>query len=228
MTTRLGAGEDAAPTTALGGGSIVIHRDAEALHAAGGPADSLVGSVLRQDDLEPTVEQAVEYWIAQGITAAALENVRLARVQSADLAGNLLGIASSSDLVWIDRDAAGFGWDVGATSTGMDLLSVVTHELGHKLGLDHATMDDALAPGTRRLPVLRLAPGDANRDGRWDQLDLVQVLQAAKYLADTPASWEEGDWNADGLFDQLDLVSALETGDYIAGYADEVFAELGG
>ena len=40
----------------------------------------------------------------------------------------------------------------------------------------------------------------------------MQVLQAAKYLASVPATFEEGDWDSDGVFDQLDIVAALQTG----------------
>lgn len=57
-------------------------------------------------------------------------------------------------------------------------------------------------------------PGDANRDGVFDQKDLVQVLQAGKYMTSNRAVWEEGDWNGDGIFDQLDLVAALQSGIY--------------
>lgn len=55
-------------------------------------------------------------------------------------------------------------------------------------------------------------PGDANRDGRFNQLDIVHVLQGGKYLTKQAATWEEGDWNDDGVFDQLDLVAILSTG----------------
>ena len=43
--------------------------------------------------------------------------------------------------------------------------------------------------------VHELSPGDANRDFSFDQLDIVQVLQAGKYLTGQPATWGEGDWN---------------------------------
>jgi hypothetical protein len=59
-------------------------------------------------------------------------------------------------------------------------------------------------------------PGDANMDGVFDQTDLIQVLQAGKYLTGEQAEWSEGDWTGDGTFDQLDLVFALQTGTYDA------------
>ena len=75
----------------------------------------------------------------------------------------------------------------------------------------------------------RLQAGDSNQDLKFDQLDLVQVQIAAKYLTGQPATWGEGDWNAapggevgkpplgDGRFDQLDIVAALGPGHYLTG-----------
>ena len=57
--------------------------------------------------------------------------------------------------------------------------------------------------------------GDANDDGKFDQLDITLVLQGGKYLAGTPAAWAEGDWTGDGLFDQADIVAALRAGRYL-------------
>lgn len=67
--------------------------------------------------------------------------------------------------------------------------------------------------------VPRLA-GDANLDGQFDQLDLVDVLQAGKFMTGQPASWSEGDWNGDERFDQLDLVLALQSESRFAPQAD--------
>ena len=41
--------------------------------------------------------------------------------------------------------------------------------------------------------------GDANSDGRFDELDLVAVLQAGKYNTPQPSTLEEGDFNGDRL-----------------------------
>ena len=57
--------------------------------------------------------------------------------------------------------------------------------------------------------------GDSNGDGVFDQLDIVQILQAGKYNTGLPADFSEGDWNRDGLFNQLDIVAALQTDGYL-------------
>ena len=69
-----------------------------------------------------------------------------------------------------------------------------------------------------------LQAGDADQDLDFDQLDLVQVQIAAKYLTGTPATWGEGDWNGapggapgnpppgNSLFDQIDIIAALNAG----------------
>ena len=84
-----------------------------------------------------------------------------------DLAGDRLGWAYGSTIV-IDRDAAGHGWYVdstpadsaefsaaaidgmhalaGSAAKGMDLLTVMTHELGHILGL--GDVEDSVAPAS--------------------------------------------------------------------------------
>jgi hypothetical protein len=75
----------------------------------------------------------------------------------------------------------------------------------------------------------QLQAGDANRDLKFDQLDLVQVQIAAKYLTGQTATWGDGDWNGapggspgnpptgNNLFDQLDIVAALNAGKYLTG-----------
>lgn len=74
-----------------------------------------------------------------------------------------------------------------------------------------------------------LVAGDADQDLDFDQLDLVQVQVAAKYLTGQTATWGEGDWNGapggsrgnppagDGTFNQLDIVAAQQAGRYMMG-----------
>jgi hypothetical protein len=74
-----------------------------------------------------------------------------------------------------------------------------------------------------------LQAGDADMDLDFDQLDLVQVQIAARYLTGQAATWGEGDWDGapggtpgdpptgNGVFDQLDIIAALAAGTYLTG-----------
>ena len=76
-------------------------------------------------------------------------------------------------------------------------------------------------------PILKA--GDADQDLDFDQIDLVRVQVAAKYLTGQPATWGDGDWNGapggsqgspppgDGVFDQLDIIAALGANIYLKG-----------
>ena len=83
--------------------------------------------------------------------------------------------------------------------------------------------------GNTIVPNVPLQAGDADQDLDFDQLDLVQVQQAARYLSGQPATWGQGDWDGapggspgnppsgSGQFDQLDIVAALAAGNYLQG-----------
>jgi hypothetical protein len=74
-----------------------------------------------------------------------------------------------------------------------------------------------------------LLAGDADQNLQFDQLDLVKVQIAAKYLTGEAATWGEGDWDGapggepgnpppgNGRFDQVDVIAALATGVYLTG-----------
>jgi hypothetical protein len=61
--------------------------------------------------------------------------------------------------------------------------------------------------------------GDANLDGQFNTVDLVEVLAAGEYEDEVlyNSRWATGDWNADGEFTSSDLVSALADGGYEQG-----------
>ncbi len=127
-------------------------------NATGDSADLVVASQLR-----PLVDQAVAGWAAQGADAGLLRRID---VRVADLPDGYLGMAFAN-AIYVDVDADGHGWYVDETPDtdeefeGIDLLSVIAHELGHVLGLDDLSMDDhdadlmaeALPAGTRRSPA---------------------------------------------------------------------------
>ena len=78
-------------------------------------------------------------------------------------------------------------------------------------------------------PVAQLLAGDADQDLDFDQLDLVKVQVASKYLTGQTATWGEGDWNGapggspanppagDGMFNQFDIIAANVAGVYLQG-----------
>jgi hypothetical protein len=140
------------------------------LMAAGGPPTAKHAARLTDAQLPRILAAAIDRWAAAGLDATALAKLRAAHVAIANLGAESLGLAyADSNLIRIDDDAAGHGWYVDPTpwddaefatpgdqgeQHGMDLLTVLTHELGHLLGYDHAedgVMEESLLAGTRQM-----------------------------------------------------------------------------
>jgi uncharacterized protein (TIGR03118 family) len=118
-----------------------------------------VQQTLTQAQLLPVVQQALADWQSAGGTAAQLAQLRQAPVSIQALPATYLG-EEAGNQVWISPDAAGWGWNLGASTPAdrMDLRSVLDHEFGHVLGLGDGddlqdVMGETLAAGVRRLPA---------------------------------------------------------------------------
>ena len=126
--------------------------------------------------------------------------------------------AAVSQWTWIDLTPLGDA----VKGLEFELSSTDTGPFGMNTPGYFAVDDLTLAAGP-------LQPGDADQDLDFDQLDLVRVQIAARYLTGQAATWGDGDWNGgpggkqgeppagNGLFDQLDITAALNAGKYLAG-----------
>jgi membrane-associated phospholipid phosphatase len=131
--------------------------------AAAAPAP--VNASLRAGQVQPLLTEALARWQAAGIDPSALNCLT---VRIADLGGLTLGKAAAGGVIWLDDNAAGWGWFVDPTPRNdaefstpgnqgeqrrMDLLTVLEHEVGHLLGRGHeatGVMQETLTAGTRR------------------------------------------------------------------------------
>jgi hypothetical protein len=122
-----------------------------------------VTATLTSQQADALLPEAIHRWHAVGVDTSALRGID---VRIADLGGATLGLASGHT-IWLDANAAGWGWFVDKTpwedsefttpgnqgeQNRLDLLTALEHEIGHLLGHEHGhggVMAEALLPGTR-------------------------------------------------------------------------------
>ncbi|MEY2516993.1 MAG: hypothetical protein QOJ89_4351, partial [bacterium] len=146
-------------TIADSSGRVTILDAGAKLMAAEAPTatDAAAGAdALTPQAIDAALAKAVRLWIADGADPAALRGVSVKVEQLEDLE---LGHADGRTIV-LDADAAGWGWHTNLRTLPapdrIDLLSVLMHELGHVLGLEHddeGVMAETLAAGVRELAV---------------------------------------------------------------------------
>lgn len=127
-------------------------------------AGSTAGAqALSPNQAQPLLAEALARGQAAGVDTTSQSGVD---VRTTDLGGATLGLAVGHT-IWLPDNAAGRGWFVDKTPSNdseftrrgnqgeqhrMDLLTVLTHEVGHPLGHDHVeggAMAETLAPGER-------------------------------------------------------------------------------
>jgi hypothetical protein len=114
-----------------------------------------------------------------------------------------------------------FRLEFAPTPTDFDALGAAIRSASTDLQFDLDGSSTVDVGDLEYLLVERAATwfGDANLDGSFDTLDLVQVFQTGEY-DDTltgNSTWATGDWNQDGEFDNADLVLAFQDGGYLQG-----------
>jgi subtilisin-like proprotein convertase family protein len=157
--------------------SLVV-EEASSMEAVALAVDSSAAMDLQQAELDDMVSAVIEEWSASGqISANERRVLEAATFRVGELQDKTLGIARSG-VVTIDANASGWGWfvdmspgeheefgspdesgtmlaDVTSSAYGrMDLYTVVSHELGHIIGLEHdqegyGFMSETLSAGTR-------------------------------------------------------------------------------
>jgi hypothetical protein len=194
----------------------------QVMYAEGGTsALAARGDTLTLDQVKPVLTKAVDYWSQIDPTAAAKLNQ--VEVIIDDLPGAVLGLGEFGfPTIWLDKDAASYGWRLvdrdslfGQSTRGrVDLLSVVTHELGHVLNLPD--LDAALHPTHVMAGIL---PVGASRVERSTPASLLEMKSTAGLVAsrdiwqanvllgnvrDNLGTWKQlGSASADELFSAM-------------------------
>ncbi|MDF1813217.1 MAG: autotransporter-associated beta strand repeat-containing protein, partial [Verrucomicrobiales bacterium] len=144
---------------------------------------------LSEEEIQNITDAAVQRWSQTELTDAQRETLEAIEISVVDIEGLALGTTEGTH-IYLDWNAAGSDWFIdetpfddeefefavsstvfrdtdGEAQYGMDLLSVMMHEMGHVLGLEDVyasqqnqnLMFGGFTEGERRLPVSNQADG---------------------------------------------------------------------
>ena len=155
----------------------------------------MVGGQLTQAAVDAVLPVARQYWVSTGLADWQVAELYRTPVAIGDLSyRGALGVAKPEG-IWLDASGAGLGWNVGSsqwsvvsgqwlgdishqqtTANGQlptaayDLLTVLTHELGHVLGyddLDPLHHSDHIMAGVLQPGTERIGPATGGRGPLW-------------------------------------------------------------
>ena len=225
-------------------------------------------TTLTREQLTPLIQAATEQWSAMGGNKTRLNAVQFEVV---DLPGQTLGLYRNG-VIQIDHNAAGMGWFIDPTPASgnefasrgnsgellaakdsaafghVDLLTVLTHELGHAAGVADVhggiseIMEAELSTGVRRIEHVNtlynaVSPTDVNGDGVTSPLDVLLVVN--RLNGRRSEGWLYQDVNNDGVATPLDALLVINylhsirskshesSADKSIAATEQVFAEMG-
>jgi hypothetical protein len=110
--------------------------------AAGNPVVADNPATINNSNLTTAIEVATIAFLNYGLSATQRATLQNINVSVADLAPGVLGLADGA-VITIDDDGAGAGWSRSfgeVDANRYDLLTVVSHEIGHALGFADSDM----------------------------------------------------------------------------------------
>jgi len=148
----------------------------------GGTDRGAAAAALTEAEVQPLLAEAIANFQAAGLNPAGVAVLQRQQIQIVSLPQPLVGLYSSG-VIYLDSTADGRGWFSATSATGqdflpgveggaepalpgspaaggVDLLTVLEHELGHAIGLGDVLvpatsgelMAQVITPGERRLP----------------------------------------------------------------------------
>jgi len=256
------------------GNTLSLGETEQFLHAVTvGPG----GESLQQEVIQPSIIQALMAWHASGADAPALRQLAGVSVTITDLPGKVLARAAGRAIVldhdaagngwFVDPtpwEHGEFGGAQAATGTQgrtqatgyatndvaaerIDLLTTLTHEFGHLLGMDDSrqvnhVMNYELEVGRRVLPEVSITGThsfDVNRDERVSSLDALGVINQLSserllradgrfWHGHQNLNWLPFDTNMDGYLSTIDVLGILNHISRVQSSAGEAEQGLNG